>query len=249
MTNRLQPLAANLWVAEGPLVNFYSFPYPTRMVVARMSGGGLWIWSPIPLDPQLTDELAILGSPAHLVSPNKIHHLFLPEWNRTFPDARLWGLPPVLRKHRELKFAAVLGDSPPPDWRTEIDQVIFHGSLFMDEVVFFHRPSRTVVFADLIENFSREFLRNTPGWNGWKRAVARAWRITEPAGMAPLEWRLSFVRRRRARAALSKTLAWDPVGVVIAHGTCVTRGGRAFIEQSFRWLTAPAPRAVPAAAH
>lgn len=54
--------------------------------------------------------------------------------------------------------------------------------------------------------------------------------------MAPLEWRLSFVRRRIAREALSRVLAWDPAAVIMAHGTCVTNDGRAFIEQSFRWL-------------
>jgi hypothetical protein len=66
--------------------------------------------------------------------------------------------------------------------------------------------------------------------------MARLWRITEPCGMAPMEWRLSFVRRRIAREALAKTLAWDPAGVVMAHGTCVTNDGCAFIRQSFRWL-------------
>ncbi len=239
MPSRLQILADDLWVAEGPLVNFYSFPYPTRMVIARLSDGALWIWSPIHLDAQLTDEVAQLGAPAYLVSPNKIHHLFLPEWKAAYPDAKLWGLPPVTRKHRELDFAGILTDSPPPAWRGEIDQVIFHGSIFMDEVVFFHRRSRTALFADLIENFSPGFLSDTPGWRGWRGTIARIWQITEPCGMAPLEWRLSFVRRRVARAALSKVLAWDPDSVMIAHGTPVAHDGRAFIQQSFRWLASP----------
>ena len=54
--------------------------------------------------------------------------------------------------------------------------------------------------------------------------------------MAPLEWRLSFVRRWIAREALDKTLAWDPTGVIMAHGVGVMNNGRAFIQRSFRWL-------------
>jgi len=236
MADRLRPFGHGLWLAEGPIVEFYSFPYPTRMAIARLSGGGLWVWSPIHLDPQLRNEVEALGKPAHLVSPNKIHHLFLGEWKAAYPDAKLWGLPAVARKRRDLAFGGELDDLPPGEWKGDIDQAVFRGSLLMDEVVFFHRSSRTAIFADLIENFSLEFLRNTPGWRGWRTTIARLWQITEPCGMAPLEWRLSFVRRRIARQALNKTLAWDPTGVVMAHGTCVTNDGRAFIERSFRWL-------------
>ena len=63
----------------------------------------LWVWSPIHLDPQLRDEVEALGKPAHLVSPNKIHHLFLGEWKAAYPGAKLWGLPAVARKRRDLE--------------------------------------------------------------------------------------------------------------------------------------------------
>jgi hypothetical protein len=236
MPDRLRHFGDDLWIADGPVVDFYSFPYPTRMAMARLSDGDLWVWSPIHLDPQLRDEVEALGKPAHLVSPNKIHHLFLGEWKAAYPSAKLWGLPAVARKRRDLEFGCELGDQPPKDWEGKIDQAVFRGSLFMDEVVFFHQLSRTAIFADLIENFSLEFLRDTPGWRGWRTTIARLWQITEPCGMAPLELRLSFVRRRVAREALNKTLAWDPSGVVMAHGTCATTNGRAFIQHSFRWL-------------
>ncbi len=238
---RLQSVGDRLWIADGPVVDFYSFPYPTRMGVARLGGGKLWIWSPIPLDSQLKEEIDSLGSPTHLVSPNKLHHLFLTEWAEAYPEAKLWGLPAVVRKRRDLHFDAALNDQPPADWEGEIDQVVFRGSLLMDEAVFFHCRSRTVLFADLIENLEGAFLRDTPGWRGWRRAVARLWRITEPHGMAPLEWRLSFVQRERARTALDKVLGWRPNRVVIAHGKWAQENGRAFIRKSFRWLLLKPP--------
>jgi len=232
----LRQLGENFWIAEGPIVDFYSFPYPTRMAVARLAIGALWIWSPIPLTDSLRAELEALGRPAHLVSPNKLHHLFMGDWASEFPGARLWGLPPVIRKRADLKFTGVLSDEPPEDWRGEIGHALVRGSLIMDEIVFFHRASRTALFADLIENFSMEFLRNTPGWQGWKTTYARLDGITEPVGRAPLEWRLSFVRRASARAALGRVLAWDPVNVVMAHGTIARGGAPAFIRESFAWL-------------
>lgn len=236
MTHHLRAVGDSLWIADGPVVDFYSFPYPTRMAVARLADGSLWVWSPIALTVDLRSEVEVLGRPAHLVSPNKIHHLFMGEWADAYPDCKLWGLPSVIRKRPDLAFTGALDDRAPAAWQGEIDQVVFRGSPFMDEIVFFHRASRTAIFADLIENFGEDFLRTTPGWHGWRAWLAHLCKITEPYGMAPLEWRLSFLRRGPAKAALAKVLAWDPVYVIMAHGTWAHRDGQAFIRKSFRWL-------------
>ena len=49
----LESFAPSLYIADGPDVSFYGFPYPTRMVVVQLSSGDAWVWSPI----KLTDEL------------------------------------------------------------------------------------------------------------------------------------------------------------------------------------------------
>jgi hypothetical protein len=46
----LEPVGEGIWTLDGPAVRAYGFPFPTRMVVVRLSGGGLWLWSPIALD-------------------------------------------------------------------------------------------------------------------------------------------------------------------------------------------------------
>ncbi|MBS1269768.1 MAG: hypothetical protein MAG794_00719 [Gammaproteobacteria bacterium] len=43
----LEELGPSLYVVEGPTVSFYGFPYPTRMAVAHLSDGGVWVWSPV----------------------------------------------------------------------------------------------------------------------------------------------------------------------------------------------------------
>ena len=87
----LEPVGENIWLAEGGIVSFYGAPYPTRSVIVRLPSGDLWIWSPIELTAELRQAVEGLGRPAHLVSPNKIHHLFLAEWKKAWPGAKLWG--------------------------------------------------------------------------------------------------------------------------------------------------------------
>lgn len=77
----LEKIHDALWLAEGEIVSWYGFPYPTRSVVACLKSGGLWVWSPIKLVPDLRAELDRLGPVRHLVSPNKFHQLYLQDWN------------------------------------------------------------------------------------------------------------------------------------------------------------------------
>ena len=89
--SRLEKVDSALWLVEGEIVSFYGFPYPTRSAIARLADGRLWVWSPVKLDAALRDEVDRLGRVAHLVSPNKLHHLYLAEWKSAYPEAKLWG--------------------------------------------------------------------------------------------------------------------------------------------------------------
>lgn len=226
---KLLALGPDIWLAEGPVVSFYGFAYPTRMVLIRLAGGSLFVWSPIALTAELQAEVDALGPVAHLVSPNAIHHLFLGAWKSAYPAARLYASPGLARKRRDLHFDAALTDAPLAAWAADIDQVAMAGSFALIEIVFFHRKSRTAIFADLIENFRPGWFR---GWRGW---LARLDGIVMPNGGAPREWRLTF-RKPVARAALARILAWQPQQVVMAHGEIARTDGTAFIQKSFRWL-------------
>ena len=70
----LRALAPDLWVTERPL-RFLGIKMETRMTVARLPGGALWIHSPVPLAPELRKELDALGSVRFVVAPNRFHHL------------------------------------------------------------------------------------------------------------------------------------------------------------------------------
>jgi hypothetical protein len=226
----LREFGPGIWVCDGPVVPFLTFPYPTRMAVIRLSDGSLFVWSPIALSAELRTAVDALGRVRYLVSPNAIHHLFLGEWKSACPQARLYASPGLRKKRDDLAFDADLGDAPEPEWAAEIDQVVVHGSFAMTEVVFFHRASGTAIFADLIENFP-------PDWfEGWRGIVARLDGIVAPHPGAPREWRLSFLNRRAARAALDQILGWPIERVLMAHGELVTEDGAAFVRRAFGWL-------------
>src|SRR5208337_1691897 len=212
----LENVNGALWLAEGETVSFYGFPYPTRGAIARLADDRLWFWSPVKLDAALRDEVDRLGRVAHLVSPNKLHHLYLAEWKSAYPEAKLWGPESTIRRRRDLSFAGPLKDSPPPEWGPDFDQAWFRGSFAMDEIVFFHHPSRAALVADLIQAFDGRFLQEN--WSWWRRPFARLGGIAAADPGAPRDWRRSFTDRAAARAARDRALSWNCERVIVAHG-------------------------------
>ena len=226
----LNEIDRNIWIADGPSVPFFGIPYPTRMTVVRLGDGTLWVCSPIALTDTLTDEMKALGQLRYLVSPNKIHHLYLGQWAQAWPEARLFASPGLKRRRPDLRFDAELGDQPDSAWANDIDQVIFHGSFAMQEVVFFHRASCSAIITDLVQKFDAATL------HGWRRVVMRLDGLVGLDGSTPREWRLSFWNRRATRAALRKAVAWNPQRLIIAHGEWVRDNGREVLERSLRWI-------------
>ena len=230
---RLQPFADDLFLADGPKVSFYGFPYPTRMAVAVLPGG-LWVWSPIEPDDALVDEVKALGEVRWIVEPNRLHHLFLPAWMERFPEAQAFGAPGLAAKRPDLAFAGELGDTPDPGWAGVLDQVVVASRAFA-EVLFFHRPSSTALVCDLVQRMDPEH------FHGWKKQVMKLEGLVGEHGSSPRELRAAFLSRGPARAAVDTALAWDPERLVIAHGACAPEHGRAVLAEGLAWLEKPWP--------
>ncbi|SFM70113.1 DUF4336 domain-containing protein [Marinobacter zhejiangensis] len=227
----MKSLGQGIWIFDGGTVSFCGMPYSTRMTVVRLASGQLWIHSPVALTPGLRLELDAMGPVAYLVAPNALHHLFLADWQQVYPRAALFGTEELIRKRPDLKFSGELNAGDYFPWTGDIDQLLFTGSSAMEECVFFHKPSSTLILTDLVENFAPEKL------SPWQRVMARAVGIVAPNGKTPLDWRLSFLfGKREARRHMLRILSWSPRSVVMAHGEVVEDGGVDFLKRSFSWL-------------
>lgn len=226
----LRTFATDIWLADGPEVSVAGFRYPTRAAIVRLSGGPLLVWSPIALSPALRAAVDSLGEVHYLVPPNSLHHLFLADWQNAYPAARLYAPPGLREKRRDLTFDADLGEEADLEWSGELDQVPMRGNLITTEVVFFHTKSRTVLFADLIQQIDPRSLA------GWRAVVASLDLMTGPEPQVPRKFRTAFFGRQSARRSFDRVLAWPVDNVIMAHADPVLRDGRAFVDRAFRWL-------------
>lgn len=229
----LRKFAPSIYIADGPTVNFYGFPYSTRMAVIKLSNNTSWVWSPI----KINDRLAKLveekcGPVKYIISPNKLHHLFIREWKSYFPDSKVYASPGLAKRSlaKDIPFHAELNDEADTDWKNDIGQVVVRGSFLMEEVVFFHKESSTVLFCDLIQRHDKN------QFNGWKRKLMIWNGLTGKDGSTPKEWRLTFFDRKKARAAREKIMNWGISRLIIAHGECIESGAADVVEKALSWI-------------
>jgi len=229
----LKEFGPELWIADGTdVVAALGFHYPTRMAIIRLVDGDLFIWSPIALNDKLRVEVDSLGTVRHLVAPNSLHHMFISDWKRAYPNAYLYAPPGLREKRKDIDFDDDLVNGAIPRWAGEIDQVVMRGNIITTEVVFFHRKSGTVLFADLLQQLPASW------FSGWRALVAKWDMMVASEPSVPRKFRLAFTNRGVARASLKDILSWPAKKILMAHGTPVREDGQAFLIRAFHWLRA-----------
>jgi len=224
----LRELDPGLWTVEQPL-RVGGLELGTRTTVVRLADGGLVVHSPGPSTAALRGEIEALGPVRALIAPNLLHHLFLAESARAFPGALVFAAPGLREKRGAIRVDQVLAETPPSLWADDLDQLVVQGAPGLNEVVFLHRASRTLICVDLCFNvrhassaFTRVFMRLNSAYGRF--------------GPSRL-FRYSVMKDARAmRASIDRILEWDFGRVVVAHGEVLEADGRGSLRRSFSWL-------------
>lgn len=216
-------IAPNLWHMTCALTTA-GVPLTSRMTVVRFASGKLWIHSPVRFDDTVREQLGRLGDVAWIVAPNKAHHMFAGDCLQAFPHAALYGAPGLAHKRPDLAGMRTLGDVVEPEWADELDQVWFHGQPFVNEVVWFHKASATLIATDLLQC-----------WGGkldWRAALyARVTGVRHRFDV-PRTVRLATRDRGQAAASARTVLRWPFTRVITAHNAIVDQGAHAAVARA-----------------
>ncbi len=217
-------LASGLWTIDGPL-RVRGLDLGTRTSAIRLKAGGVLVHSPGPLDDAARAALEKHGPVRALVAPNAMHHLFLPENAKAFPEAQVWAARGVAVKRKEIAEIHELGESAPELWSADLHQLAIGGVPRLTEFAFFHPASRTLLLTDLCFNvrqsdswFLRTFMRLNQAWDRF----------------GPSRMMRSMIRDKAAlRASLDRVLEWDFDRVIVTHGEVLESGGRDALRDAF----------------
>lgn len=200
-----------------------------QLVVVRLPSGGVWIHSPIPWTAELRAEVARLGEVKHVVGPNRQHDECLREFQAEYPEAAFHAAPGLAEARRDVRFVAPpLSDTPHPAWAGTLDQQLVCGMPFLNEVVFFHQPSRSLIIADIAFNLGEG--------EHWLLSLilklGGTWGRFGPSRAC----RMMMRDRAAVRHSIDAILAWDFDRIVAGHGPNIESGGKAAFQEAFAFL-------------
>jgi Domain of unknown function (DUF4336) len=223
----VRQVGEELWVVETPLRYFVEMG--RRMSVVRLGGEALWVHSPAELTADLRGRLDELGQVRFVVPASNLHgHLFMEQYAAAYPEADLFAAHGLRQKRPDLRFAGDLDDRPDPRWAAEIDQAVFRGHRLLDEVVFLHRRSRSLIVGDTCFNVE-------PGAPLLLRLWAWGPRLRPMAAPTPL-FRRAIRDRQAARRSVERILQWDFDRIVIGHGAIVESDGKETWRRAWGWV-------------
>lgn len=139
-----------LWSSTGTIRLPGGLVLPLRTVVARLPDGALWVHAPRAFTDEEADALDALGTVAHLVAPNALHHLAFADAVARWPEATTWGAAALATKRPDLAFDH-LGFRDPP-WAATVRPVPIEGARALGETCFVHEATGTLICTDLVFN-------------------------------------------------------------------------------------------------
>ena len=146
----MKPIQLNetLWTVPSPLSVLGIIRLNTRMTIIRLQGGGLWIHSPIPWTEDLDNEIRELGQIKFIVAPSCFHHMFVGPWKEHHPQAKICAPTGLVKKRPDLQIDHTLQNDGQTLWH-DIDCMEIQGMPFVQEHLFFHKDSQTLLVTDL----------------------------------------------------------------------------------------------------
>jgi glyoxylase-like metal-dependent hydrolase (beta-lactamase superfamily II) len=224
----LRAIDKNIWVAEQPL-RYFGLSVGTRMTVIRLTDRELAVISPIQIDASTIEQLDAIGKVSHIVAPNLYHYLFLSEFKAIYPNATVWAAPGLDAKKRELPIDRIIERSI-DRFLPGVEALQFEGfrtvSLTgfdaLNECVFLHGESRTLILTDTAFHFDRSF----PFITQLATRIMGGYHSLSPS---LLEW-LATQDKESVKQSVQQVLAWDFDRVIMAHGSIVETDGK----QKFR---------------
>jgi hypothetical protein len=221
----LAELAEGVFIATSP-VRFLGLRLTVNMAVLRLADGGLLVYSPVEASPARRAAIDALGPVRHLVAPNLMHHLWLADWTAAYPAARVHAPAALGKKRRELRIDAPLDGAA--DFGEAIAAYPIEG-FRLDETVLFHRPSRTLVVADLVHNIGRPD-------HAWTRLYAKVAGFHDRVALSRVIRWTAFSDRAAARRSLDRLIDLDPARLVVGHGAPVVADAPGALAAAYTWL-------------
>jgi hypothetical protein len=200
-------------------------PVSSRMTVIRLQNNRIILHSPVPMSSALKDQINSLGQVIVIIAPNKMHHLFLASAMRDFPHAMALAAPGLAVKRSEIAGLQTLTADSLNTWAPELEALVFEGMPSVNETIWFHRPSRSLIVTDLLQWFQGDLSWGMRLWV-WMMGVRDSMAV-------PRHVHFLIKDKPAARRSAELLLQWPFERVIVAHNSVIEQDAYAQTKKAF----------------
>lgn len=208
-------LDKNLWLLTYPL-NLLGVNLRRNVTLIRLSSGKIVIHSTGPFPGEDVATILALGPVGWICEAMLRHDTFSKAGRTAFLDVPFLA-PEGFGNNQDFVTHAII--PPPKEWSEELNAIELQGIPSMRETVFFHKPSRTLIVADLIFNFPY----NEPLWSELMLKAAVGSQHYPGLSRA---FKLSIKDEAAFQESISQMMTWDFDRVIVGHGDVIERDGK-----------------------
>jgi hypothetical protein len=235
-------------------VPFYRFGHlrvGSRATLVKLQSGAVAVFSPIALTPEVKEKVSSLGELKYIAALNIEHHISLGPWHAEYPNAKVIGVEGLLEKRKKQKnedvpFAVVLTKANKgtvkvdADFDSEFDYEYLSSHANLD-VVFLHKPSKTLIEADVLFNLPATEQFSKTGEAANAGILTKLWmQVTNTQGAATgqkriLWWGISSGDRTGFNASIAKINGWDFNTIIPCHGEVIENDAKSIFQKVCEW--------------
>ncbi|KAH8817595.1 hypothetical protein DL96DRAFT_391629 [Flagelloscypha sp. PMI_526] len=233
----IREVSKDVWTFSRPFTRGF-FGVGGRSVAIRLrSQEGVWVMASTPLSPDTKQTIDNLGSVKYIVGADRVHYLFLKEYQNAYPQAKLIMPNSAIERATNngvtgLTVSGTWGKDPEGTkygFEDEIEHCYFSGFINRD-IAFLHKPSETMIEADL--------LFNLPAKEQYDKVPSKPLSL----GFGPYHWFHGIYvwlmgQDKAAMRRDAKTVnAWNFDRIIPCHEVIETGGKKAWSTAYAHWL-------------
>lgn len=219
-----------------------------RGTIVRLQSGALAVFSPVALTEEVKQKVAEMGDVKYIAALDIEHHIYLGPWHAAYPTAKVLGpegLPEkrARQKNEDVPFAHVFTKNNPltsidPEFDAEFsyEYVYAHQN---KEIVFLHRPSKTLIQADLMFNYPATEQYSKTGLSATSGILTKLFgAITSTSGNAQkrMIWYGTGSADRNGFSNSMKNInKWDFEKIIPCHGDVIESNSKGIFQHVMEW--------------
>ncbi|CAG8115733.1 unnamed protein product [Penicillium salamii] len=236
-----------------PFARFGHLQFGGRGTLVKLSTGSLAVFSPVTLTPEVRETIESLGGNVkYIAAPDLEHHLHITPWKQAYPQAEILAPEGLFEKRQsnpqfqDTLFEHIFKKSDPlprtisKEFDAEFDTEYVHGH-GSRELVFLHKPSRTLIEADMLFNLpATEQYSRTPEASkiNFLTRILLPLMSTKP----PATWHRRFawyILSSHDRTAFNESVnridQWNFDRLIPCHGDTIETGAKGIFRDVMAW--------------